>query len=251
MRSKISSKLIFASCVLYSDRAHYELCVLIKDIGRRLPLQLQCSYQGQQDDFSQSVRGNYKTRFYNECRTSLRLRPEWYLCVRTYRTLFVVQVGASTYEQHSRSSCMIAGHRLVRARSTAARLRSCARINLFEYARTSARTAGTVLPAPPFAFVFAWRSHTTLLAPRICPRHPYWKSPNTLGLLNCAQAKHYKLRRTYGLPTTCAEFMAATCMSARQRRSAVGGLRGRNGQFYKASPLSQSLHLRASSNHCN
>ena len=63
MRSKISSKLIFASCVRYSDRAHYELCVLIKDIGRRLPLQLQCSYQGQQDDFSQSVRGNYKTRF--------------------------------------------------------------------------------------------------------------------------------------------------------------------------------------------
>ena len=64
MRSKISSKLIFASCVWYSDRAHYELCVLIKDIGRRLPLQLQCSYQGQQDDFSQSVRGNYKTRFW-------------------------------------------------------------------------------------------------------------------------------------------------------------------------------------------
>ena len=49
----------------YSDRAHYELCVLIKDIiGRRLPLQLQCSYQGQQDGFSQSVRGNYKTRFW-------------------------------------------------------------------------------------------------------------------------------------------------------------------------------------------
>ena len=64
VRSKISSKLIFASCVGYSDRAHYELCVLIKDIGRRLPLQLQCSYQGQQDDFSQSVRGNYKTRFW-------------------------------------------------------------------------------------------------------------------------------------------------------------------------------------------
>ena len=39
------------------------MCVLIKDIGRRLPLQLQCSYQGQQDDSSQSVRGNYKTRF--------------------------------------------------------------------------------------------------------------------------------------------------------------------------------------------
>ena len=56
MRSKISSKLTFASCVRYSDRAHYEFCVLIKDIGRRLPLRLQCSYQGQQDDFSQSVR---------------------------------------------------------------------------------------------------------------------------------------------------------------------------------------------------
>ena len=52
MRSKISSKLIFASCVWYSDRAYYELCVLIKDIGRRPPLQLQCSYQGQQDDLS-------------------------------------------------------------------------------------------------------------------------------------------------------------------------------------------------------
>ena len=34
----------------------------MKDIGRRLPLQLQCSYQGQQGDFSQSVRGNYITR---------------------------------------------------------------------------------------------------------------------------------------------------------------------------------------------
>ena len=39
-------------------------CVLTKDIGRRLPLELQCSlYQGQQGDVSQSVRGNYKTRF--------------------------------------------------------------------------------------------------------------------------------------------------------------------------------------------
>ena len=34
-----------------------------KDIGRRLPLELQCSYQGHQVDVSQSVRGNYKTRF--------------------------------------------------------------------------------------------------------------------------------------------------------------------------------------------
>ena len=46
-----------------SDRAYYGLCVLIKDIGRQLPLQLQCSYPGQQGDGSQSVRGNYKTRF--------------------------------------------------------------------------------------------------------------------------------------------------------------------------------------------
>ena len=37
---------------------------LIDDTGQRLPLELQCSlYQGQQDDVSQSVRGNYETRF--------------------------------------------------------------------------------------------------------------------------------------------------------------------------------------------
>ena len=35
----------------------------MRDIGRRLPLQLQCSYQDQQGDVSQPVRGNYKTRF--------------------------------------------------------------------------------------------------------------------------------------------------------------------------------------------
>ena len=35
----------------------------MKDIGRRLPLQLQGSSQGQQGDVSQSVRGHYKTRF--------------------------------------------------------------------------------------------------------------------------------------------------------------------------------------------
>ena len=39
------------------------MCILIKDIGRRLPLQLRCSYQGQQGDDNQPVRGNYKTRF--------------------------------------------------------------------------------------------------------------------------------------------------------------------------------------------
>ena len=38
VRSKILSKLIVASCVWYSDRAYYGECVLIKDIGRRLPL---------------------------------------------------------------------------------------------------------------------------------------------------------------------------------------------------------------------
>ena len=41
--------------VLYSYRAYYGLCVLIKDIGRRLPLELQCSYQGQQGDVGRSV----------------------------------------------------------------------------------------------------------------------------------------------------------------------------------------------------
>ena len=50
--------------VCYCYRAYYGLCVLIKDIGRRIPLQLQCSYQGQQGDVSQSVHGNYKTGFW-------------------------------------------------------------------------------------------------------------------------------------------------------------------------------------------
>ena len=64
VRSNILSKLIFASCVWYFDCAYCGLCALIKDIGRRLPLELQCSYQGQQGDQSQSVRGNYKTRLW-------------------------------------------------------------------------------------------------------------------------------------------------------------------------------------------
>ena len=48
MRSKISSQPIIASCVQYSDRAYYGVCVLIKDMGRPLPVELQqCSlYQG-------------------------------------------------------------------------------------------------------------------------------------------------------------------------------------------------------------
>ena len=59
IEDKISSKLICASCVI-SDRAYYWVCVLMKDIGWRLPLELHCSlYQGQQGD-NQSVRGNYK-----------------------------------------------------------------------------------------------------------------------------------------------------------------------------------------------
>ena len=60
--STILSKLIFASCVRYSDRAYHGFCALIKDIGRRLPLQLQSCYHGQQCDVIQSVPGNYKTR---------------------------------------------------------------------------------------------------------------------------------------------------------------------------------------------
>ena len=65
MRSKISSKLIFASCVWYSDRAYYWVCVLIKDVGRRLPSELQCSlYQGQRGGVNQSVRGSYEARFW-------------------------------------------------------------------------------------------------------------------------------------------------------------------------------------------
>ena len=39
------------------------MCVPLEDIGRRLPLQLQCSNQGQQGDVSQSVRENRKNRF--------------------------------------------------------------------------------------------------------------------------------------------------------------------------------------------
>ena len=63
VRWNILSKLIFASCVWFSDRAYYGLCVLITEIGRRLPLQLQCSYQGQQSDVRQSVRENDKNPF--------------------------------------------------------------------------------------------------------------------------------------------------------------------------------------------
>ena len=79
MRSKILSKLIFASCVWYSDRAYYGLFVHIKDRGRRLPLQLQCSYQGQQGDVSQPVRGNYKTRFWEGQNLTASCVYTWYI----------------------------------------------------------------------------------------------------------------------------------------------------------------------------
>ena len=47
------------------DRAYYWVCVLVKDIGRRLPLELhqRSLYQDQQGDVNQSMRGKYKTRF--------------------------------------------------------------------------------------------------------------------------------------------------------------------------------------------
>ena len=42
--SKITSKLMFESCVWHSNRAYdYSGCVFIRDIGRRLPSELQCS----------------------------------------------------------------------------------------------------------------------------------------------------------------------------------------------------------------
>ena len=51
-------------CVILRSRVFRVVCPhFIKNIGRQLPLQLQCSCQGQQRDVSQSVRGNYKTRF--------------------------------------------------------------------------------------------------------------------------------------------------------------------------------------------
>ena len=49
---------------------------------------------------------------------------------------------------------------------------------------------------------------------RETPTRKYVNSINSLGYLNCAQAKQYRRRRTCGLPMTRAEFMAATCMSA-------------------------------------
>ena len=63
VRSNILSKLIVASCVLILRSRVLRVVCPHKYIGRRLPLQLQCSYQGQQGEVRQSVRGNYKTPF--------------------------------------------------------------------------------------------------------------------------------------------------------------------------------------------
>ena len=53
-----------AVCVTPIACIYYWVCAIIKDIGRRLPLELQCSlYQGQQDDVNRYMRGNLKTRF--------------------------------------------------------------------------------------------------------------------------------------------------------------------------------------------
>ena len=60
VRSEISPKLIFCK-LCDTPIARITGCVLMKDIGPRLPLELQSSYQGQQGDVNQSVRGNYKT----------------------------------------------------------------------------------------------------------------------------------------------------------------------------------------------
>ena len=57
----------------YTDRAIYGLRVLIKNFGRWLPLELQCSYQGQQGGVSRCVGGNYKTHVDGD--------KIWQLCV--------------------------------------------------------------------------------------------------------------------------------------------------------------------------
>ena len=66
MRSKIGrNSSLQAVCDTPIARITGCVSSFIKDIGRRLPLQLQCSYRGQQGNVSQSVRGNYNnTRFF-------------------------------------------------------------------------------------------------------------------------------------------------------------------------------------------
>ena len=65
MRSNILSKLIFASCdtpIARITGCVSSLRIWVGDSPGKL--YSQCSYQGQQGDVSQSVRGNYKTRFW-------------------------------------------------------------------------------------------------------------------------------------------------------------------------------------------
>ena len=108
----------------------------------------------------------------NTKRPYIYVRSGIYVCEPILLSSPYKLVQARTNTDSSRF-CMLAGHQRVRARSTEARHRRYTRSCLFVCTRTSTRTAGTVLPAPPFAFVFAWRSHTNPLPPCIHPRHPY------------------------------------------------------------------------------
>ena len=68
VRSKIifrrTSSLLAVCDTSDTPIARIIVCVLIKGMGRRLPLELQCSlYQGQQGNVHPSVHGKYKTRF--------------------------------------------------------------------------------------------------------------------------------------------------------------------------------------------
>ena len=49
-------------CVILRSRVVRVVCPH-QGYKSAIRVQLQCSYQGQQGDFCQSVRGNYKTRF--------------------------------------------------------------------------------------------------------------------------------------------------------------------------------------------
>ena len=81
-------------CAILRSRVLPVVCPHVKDIGRRLPLQLHRSYQGQQGDVSQSVRGNYKTRFWGG------------------QNLTVVEGNASVYQVNpvSRILCVLSSH---------------------------------------------------------------------------------------------------------------------------------------------
>ena len=55
-----SKRSVCAQAVCDTPIARVAGCVLVKDLGRQFPLELQCSlYQGQQGDATQSVRGSY------------------------------------------------------------------------------------------------------------------------------------------------------------------------------------------------